>query len=753
MTFTLQPVWNWPVTLAIVIATVILVLRTYPKRIRHFAPGTRRTLMFLRLAAVLVLGLLLFRPVLEKKSSDEEAVEYLILADASRSMGVKDSPGGITRRQLLVQTAEQIQAHYKEEERVNISLYDFGETQQSVEKLELSQIEGEQSAIGHVLKWVNQNSLQSNTRFVFLLSDGAQRSVAPYDEDPLAEAVQLGANNIRVNTISIGGSGVADNVADLALQEIQVPDAVYEKKIVPIKAKLRAVGARGTTVRVRLLVEDRRGVKLGFSGKSRPAEVREGAQPYADLKITQDSQLLNAELFWFPSQPGEYKLAVEAVPLKDEVKINNNIKSSLVTVLKGGLRVAYLDRIRHETSSVGLVGQAEKVQVDTFFLNSGKLAKQNRLSPKIFERDEYDVYIIGDVPAEIIGESALQALQQRVEEGAGLMMIGGLQSFGGGGYGGSALDEVLPVQMSANQKQIGNRPSPDLHHLGDLQMTPTRAGLRHYVMNINSEDNAGTWKKLPPLIGANKLKKKSDFAEVLATDQDENPILISQDYGAGRVLAFGGDTTWQWFHHEFPEETLRFWQQAMLWLAHKEDDTDQPVWVKVSPRVVSFGQEVGIQLGARDDQGQPVNDAIFKVEVQLPDGEMETIPSRKGKNKNLSDYTVSKGAGDYWVRVQAKRNGRLIDFPAWGRFQVDERDLELDNPAADPGLLEKIAAATGGTNIEPEGIQPFLERLDVIETELEKVDVVRLWDNWWMMLAFVLLMSSEWGLRKMRGLV
>ena len=90
------------------------------------------------------------------------------------------------------------------------------------------------------------------------------------------------------------------------------------------------------------------------------------------------------------------------------------------------------------------------------------------------------------------------------------------------------------------------------------------------------------------------------------------------------------------------------------------------------------------------------------------------------------------------------------------RFLVDERDLELDNPAADPGLLAELASLTGGSVITPEQHLAFLERLQkegLIRREETEVTRLTMWDNWPFLILFVALLSVEWTLRKLRGLV
>ena len=66
----------------------------------------------------------------------------------------------------------------------------------------------------------------------------------------------------------------------------------------------------------------------------------------------------------------------------------------------------------------------------------------------------------------------------------------------------------------------------------------------------------------------------------------------------------------------------------ILWLSHKEADTDQPVWVRVAPRNFSPHQQVDIEMGARDAKGKPISDAKFSVTLVNPQLEQQKLLPR-----------------------------------------------------------------------------------------------------------------------------
>jgi hypothetical protein len=221
-------------------------------------------------------------------------------------------------------------------------------------------------------------------------------------------------------------------------------------------------------------------------------------------------------------------------------------------------------------------------------------------------------------------------------------------------------------------------------------------------------------------------------------------------------MAFAGNTTWRWSQHGFRTVHQRFWRQMIFWLARKEDDQSQSVWVRIDPRNYLPGVPVRMTLGARSPEGVPVTDIDFSVVVVNPKGESQKLSPQRAGNEFSAQFSQTEQAGDYWVTVTAlSKNGMMLG-EASSRFLVDERDLELDNPAADHALLAELASLTGGHLVPPEQHGAFLERLQkegLVRREETEITRATLWDNWPFLLVFVALIAVEWTVRKMRGLV
>lgn len=745
-----EPIWPWPITAGVILLLIVLVLRLYPRRIRHLSQAHQRWLIGLRLLAAILLGLAMLRPALEFKETNRRPSALLVLSDSSRSMTVPDEAGGKTRREALIESIDQCRETLGEiAEETELVFYDFADELTTADSL-TAVANGQQSALGYVLDQALKESRGRKILGVLLMSDGAQRATAPRDQDPRLIARHYGDLQVPIYTVGFGRSALSEAVVDLSVEDLLVDPVVFEKKTVPVTARIRVRGAADQKLVVRLLVEDRTGIAPGQSGEMRPPAAERGTQSVLQVSTDQNDAVIPVELSFLPDVPGEFKIRIEVDPVETEVKLANNSAETILSVQKGGIRVLYVDRLRWESKFLKRIRRSNKIELDFFPIKVGPRAGENQLGESLFDAGAYDAYILGDVSAEILGRENIRKLFSRIREGAGFMMLGGQDSFAAGGYSRTDLADVVPVQLDAG-------PAAQINQ--DLQMSPTARGLSRFVMRLDNDPtrNSQSWSALPPLAGANRLTVNPGLAEVLAESEDGAPLLVSYEYGRARVLAFAGDTTWQWAMGNEAQVAAheRFWTQVILWLTRKDTDADQRVWVRIDPRNFNPRQNVPLQFGAREEDGSPMTDASFDVSVTRPDLVSARLAPVRSGNDQLAEYSETDVAGDYWTYVRATRDGNLVG-EAWTRFLVSARDLELDEPAADLDLLQELSMLSGGASLGSDELSDQLTAW--VEAGLPNRDMVKfetrsLSDNWPFLGLFAAALSAEWFLRKKRGLV
>ena len=67
---------------------------------------------------------------------------------------------------------------------------------------------------------------------------------------------------------------------------------------------------------------------------------------------------------------------------------------------------------------------------------------------------KYDLVLVSDVPAHFVGMSQMVALEAYVRDfGGGLIMAGGEDSFGSGGYQGTRMEKIMPVRFDSEKQR------------------------------------------------------------------------------------------------------------------------------------------------------------------------------------------------------------------------------------------------------------------------------------------------------------
>ena len=713
----------------------------------------RRILTALRGTAILAVLFAMLRPTLVYTTETPLAASIVLMLDLTRSMTVPDEVNGQTRYEAMQRALDNARDALRElGERYDLKAYGFDRNVRPLEvadgKVALpSSPEGNETAIGQSLDTVLRQVAGERLLGTFLLSDGAQRALPPADLLPQQAANQMRSRGDSLWTMRLGQSIGLGQARDLAVQELMANDQVFVNNELTVRGRVRVDGFANKPVAVRLLFEK-------APEKLEPVAIEE-------ITATKDGEEVPFEFRYAPDQPGEHKLTVEVVEQPGELVTTNNRVSTFVNVLKGGLRVLYLGRFppRMEQNFLRRALDASPdIHVDAFLIDPRHKAEtrpsdlKERLKP-----GEYDVYILGDLDSEAFEDGELEDLADAVSQGAGLIMLGGFHSFGPGGYANTPLAKVLPVSTHRLERQsFESPPRTDVHIDGPVKMLPTSINRGHFTMLLSRDlqKNLALWKALPPLEGANKFDDLKGLASVLAESEKKEPLLVSHPYDRGRVMAFAGDSTWRWQMQGHETAYKRFWRQIVLWLARKDQSQEGNVWVDLPQRQFQRGRRVEFTIGVMASTGEMVTDGEGTAVITLPDGSQETMDLTQTKGVLGGSFRETSQAGDYTLEATVTQAGIALGT-ARARFLVIEQDLELDNASADAGVMDSLAAMTGGSPLAPEEFPQALKQLAVEGQSLVETTEVKqnLWDTWPLFLVMVGILGVEWYLRKRWGLV
>ncbi len=713
----------------------------------------RLVLALIRSGVVLLVALGMLRPTLVYTETHKEKATLVLLVDQSRSMLVSDSLNNKTRWESLVATLEDSVPALRNLGRdFEIKAYTFDADARSVDvkdgKVALPEKPaGQETAIGEALDYVLKQENGKRLLGIVLLTDGRQQAVYPRDRSAQDVAAQLRHQGFPVYPVVFGQSRGLGGVQDVAVIDFPPPAAVFVDTEMAIHGEIKVSGYVNQPIPIRVFMEMPDGKMEIIAQKEIRAKV--------------DGELLPVDFTYTPKTAGEFKLTLEAVPQPGELVTTNNQQSSFVQVLKGGLHVLYIEGdLRLEQKFLRRSLDASRdIKADSIRLDPRHKETKPRDLIDRFKPGKYDVYILGDVDSSVFDTAELEQLQETVSKnGKGLIMLGGFHSFGPGGYSETPLADVLPVQMDKLERQKIDDPIREDEHLpGPLRMQPTPRNLGHFALALAPlSENAAAWAKLPPLEGANKFAGIKPGAIVLAEadGKEGEPLLVTQEAGGGRVLAFAGDSTWRWCMHGFDAAHKRFWRQIVLWLAHKEQVTQGNVWVRMDNTRYFPGNRVDFLAGTQTTENEPISDAEITARVVKPDNKRSDAVMIRKDAETAGSFRDTQLPGDYTIEVSATRQGKPLGTVR-ARFVVSQQDLELDNSSADLDSMKVVAKTSLGEVIEPERLPKWLAELmkktDYLNVKQETKKT--LWDQWPPFLCVVFLLTLEWFLRKRWGLV
>lgn len=726
-------------------------------------PRSRRvTLSLLRLGVILLALLAALRPGCIETIEKNQAAILLFLIDETRSMELPHIADDSTRWGTTVEMIRDNESRFKQlaKNKIEVRFFSFDNQTQLLE-LEDGIVtlpglpEGGETDIATALYETSLDVRDQRLLGVVLVSDGDQNVPEPKVE--LSQAAEA-LHDMEVPLIAVQ-LGLADDTgqrADVAISSFAEQLVVNKQNDLIANATMVARGYLNQDINVELLVTDSMGNEAQVA-----SEVYRPASGYEEINVT---------LKYRPTEPGEYRIKVRAVPMPDELALRNNELEGFLTVRDEGMRVLFLNgALGNEQRFLRYALPAlEFVELDFFPIYTYQGARDQDWPMTNFEADfsdpkKYDVFILCNVDSTALSSSSWEALAESVRNGKGLLMLGGTHSFGAGQFQQTALADILPIQMKANERQDFDQDiRRDLHVNTPFRLKPTR---NHFLTRLTDDGNdKAVWSQLPPLAGANRIAIKETGTEVYLQSDDNagRPIMASATVG-GRVLVFAGDTTWRWLRNGFEAEFNRFWRQVVLWLAFWDSRNDESVSIELPKRRFSAKALVKFDVVVKSIAGESVEDVSFDATLTLPSGERQVITINQVGNRYQSqlDPNSLMQAGLYRIQVAASRNGSPVG-ESEREFVVMDRDIEKANPVANPELMKRLANQTsefGGRHLDPEELSDVLDQY-INQPPMTKIEIPtkrRLGESFpdatAFLLIFVGLLSVEWWLRKKWNLV
>ena len=250
-----------------------------------------------------------------------------------------------------------------------------------------------------------------------LLSDG--NDTGGQAEQAILSAAQQG---VRLDVVLPGGETHAEALVD----GVDAPSGARVGETIELTVRVRSTIA--TTATLRLLAD-------GATVATRPLSLTPGT---ASVTFTVKAD-----------QPGFHVFRAVLEPVHDHFSQNNAADAYVLVTGEPQVLLATDDPARASDLVAALTTARQHVTV----------VPAGGVPSSIATLAGYDAVVLDDVSAAKLGTAAMASLQVYVRDlGKGLVMLGGHDSYGAGGYLNSTLEEVLPVYMTVRDRQR----SPDV---------------------------------------------------------------------------------------------------------------------------------------------------------------------------------------------------------------------------------------------------------------------------------------------------
>ncbi|MFP5342741.1 MAG: VWA domain-containing protein [Candidatus Limnocylindria bacterium] len=247
---------------------------------------------------------------------------------------------------------------------------------------------------------------------IVLLSDGNDTTGAGQ-----AEASLAAARGVRIETRLIG-LGQTDEVL---VERLVSPSTSNLGEAIEVVAEIRSSVAQPATVRL-------------FADGTLAATER----------VTLDQGLTRVVFDVTPAEAGFHTFRVVVEAARDT--FNENDRADGNTIVKGEPRTLVLAGDAAAAAELVAALETQRQRVDSIVPEA--------LPVDLASLAAYDSVVLVDVPRSRLSDRQLAALQVFVRDvGRGLVMIGGPDSYGAGGYQRTPLEETLPVDMGVRNRE------------------------------------------------------------------------------------------------------------------------------------------------------------------------------------------------------------------------------------------------------------------------------------------------------------
>jgi hypothetical protein len=621
------------------------------------------------------------------------------------------------------------------------------DSRQLAEQLSTS---GQVTALGSALSDLARRHASSSLAGLVVISDFDQNS----GPAPLSPAQKLG---VPIYTVGVGPKASVDLRVSL-----QADPKMKKAERKSLDVLLAQEGLEGHAVTVRLTALAKSAADMGP-----PQTIVIGEK---QVTLNQPSQPVQFD--YVPAEAGRFDLVAEVEPLEGEVISQNNRATREVTILDDFLRLMFVEyeptwewrfikEVFHRDKLVGLRG------FRTFLRSADPAVRQTNelflptMTPKRADFFAHDVIFLGDMPASTLSTRFCELTKEFVSKfGGGLVVLAGPR-FGPGELAQTPLADMLPVVVDPDARLRDEREFA-------LRLAPAAATVDFMRLGGSDLENDRAWSNLGPLPWYQPVARLHPLATSLAEHPSDTcvdgrspqPLVAIRKYGRGEVVYLGFNETWR-LRRKYGELYYRqFWGQMIhrLGLSHALGNQKRFV-VQTDRQQYQADDKAIITVEAYDADFEPLvaeklPERQLVAELVLPGKRSDGTPRLQPlylpqRREGIFEAQVPVDlAGEHHVRVKDPVTGETQEI----HFQVTSLSAERRSAVRNVALQEALAAETRGKAYDLTTVASLPDEVQLPRRVETSIKVVPIWNTWVVFALVMLLLFTEWLVRKMVSL-
>ncbi|MFO0910848.1 MAG: hypothetical protein U0794_21325 [Isosphaeraceae bacterium] len=779
-----SPRW-WTTALAILGVASLAVAWSYS---RTRAPGrVRLACALLKGLGIAVLVLSLVEPLLTGSRPKRGANAFVVLADNSQSLLVRDNPSGPTRGdQLRASLAKGTPWLTRIGQDFDLRRYAFDSHLRAVDDFETLSFNGTGSSLGMSLQTLSRRFRGLPLAGIVLVTDGVRTDAGEIDTTnlpPIYPIVPPGRGGAR----------------DVGIANVSVSQTNFESAPVVIRTDVQATGYRGEPIVATITDEAGKDVErqeatakdernpLSFRFQFRPekrgvsvyrvrtfakrdeATIGEATSP-TDQASSEQTLANNTRLIVVDQGGGPYRvLYVSGRPNWEFKFLRRSVAEDEQVQLVGLVRIARRQpkfdfRDPSDRSASQLFKNFDNVDRETadradqpVLIRLGtvdEIELRDGFPKSADELYRYHAVVLDDIEAGFFTPDQLTLLRNFVSvRGGGLLMLGGPDAFAEGHYDRTPVGELLPVYI--------NRSLPPPVGETAYRFLLTREGwLQPWVRTRRTEDDERKrLAAMPPFTTLSRVGAIKPGAGTHSPRWSTRPGIrfrasSFRNSGRGRWApcswaTSGGSGDPQ----EHAEETDldRSWRQTVRWLV---GDVPGRVDINLRARDDSGAPAVEITARVRDSEYRPLDNATVAIRIRRPEGDELTLaaePDAREAGCYTTTYvTRQPGAYRFTAAATAPDGSSVGEREAGWAAQPSADEFARLEPDRD--FLASLAQKSRGELVDINRLETFAASLESRGAPVTEPWTAPLWHQPWYFLLAIACLAGEWGLRRLNGL-